>query len=481
MLNAIIKYSLKYRTPVLAVSMIMLIYGSYLATTLPIDVFPDLDRPRVVILTECPGLATEEVEALVTQPIEIALLGGNGVEAVRSQSTAGLNVIYVEFGWNVDPLTARQNVQERLLSISNQLPEGIIPQMTPQSSIMGQVVIAGLYRITGPSGGKLSIVENTNWVAEILPVINQNKQSENESSKRLKVWNVTDRNSPADWEQIEVSDVSISQTLPIDNQDVQFKSGERTYKVVFQNQGKLNRELGTIGEWVVRPRLLKVSGVAEVFLQGGDRKQYQVLVNPDALLEYGVTLQDVENALKSSNLNTSGGFAITGEAERPIRIFGRVGPGSEYVVEELQQVPVKTNSKRTILLSEVANIEEGAQFRRGDAAVDGRPAAVLSVVKQPHVDTRELTQRITDVLNEVEATLPADIAINPGAISAAEIYRPRRFQCCRGISHRCSACHHHTVFIPVEFQNDLYYFDSNSTIVGDDHDCFPIGRLSDGH
>src|SRR5690606_20889384 len=104
-----------------------LIYGSYLATTMPIDVFPDLDRPRVIILTECPGYSTEEVETLVTHPIEVALLGASGVEDVRSQSTAGLNVIYIEFGWDTKIREARQTVQERLASLSGVLPSEINP------------------------------------------------------------------------------------------------------------------------------------------------------------------------------------------------------------------------------------------------------------------------------------------------------------------------------------------------------------------
>ena len=102
MLNAVIRFSLRYRMLVVVVSLAMLIYGSYLATTMPIDVFPDLDRPRVIIITECPGLATEEVETLVTHPIEIALLGASGVQAVRSQTTSGLNVIYIEFDWSTE-------------------------------------------------------------------------------------------------------------------------------------------------------------------------------------------------------------------------------------------------------------------------------------------------------------------------------------------------------------------------------------------
>ncbi|MFK7777432.1 MAG: efflux RND transporter permease subunit, partial [Gimesia sp.] len=102
MLNAIIRFSLRYRMLVVIISLVLLVYGSYLATQMPIDVFPDLDRPRVIIITECPGFATEEVETLVTQPIEIALLGASGVQAVRSQSTAGLNVIYIEFDWDTE-------------------------------------------------------------------------------------------------------------------------------------------------------------------------------------------------------------------------------------------------------------------------------------------------------------------------------------------------------------------------------------------
>ena len=128
-----------YIWPGIVSSLALLVYGAYLATTMPIDVFPDLDRPRVVIITECAGLATEEVEALVTEPIEVALLGASGVEAGRSQSTAGLTVIYVEFNWDVDVRAARQTVQERLSAVAGVLPQGIRPQMTPTASIMGQI------------------------------------------------------------------------------------------------------------------------------------------------------------------------------------------------------------------------------------------------------------------------------------------------------------------------------------------------------
>ena len=144
MLNAVIRFSLRYRLLIVVLSVTLLIYGSYLATTLPIDVFPDLDRPRVVILTECPGLATEEVETLVTQPIEVALLGANGVQAVRSQSASGLNVVYVEFDWSTEIYQARQQVAERLQLVREQLPPGLSAHMGPISSIMGEVMLIAM-------------------------------------------------------------------------------------------------------------------------------------------------------------------------------------------------------------------------------------------------------------------------------------------------------------------------------------------------
>src|SRR5439155_16895092 len=134
-------WSLRYRTLVILLALAALIYGGYLSTTMPIDVLPDLDRPRVVILTECAGLSQEEVETLVAQPIESRLLVATGVQAVRSQSSIGLAVVYVEFDWNTDVRAARQVVQERLATLAGVLPDGIRPQMTPPTSIMGQIMI----------------------------------------------------------------------------------------------------------------------------------------------------------------------------------------------------------------------------------------------------------------------------------------------------------------------------------------------------
>lgn len=424
----------------------MLLYGSYLATQMPIDVLPDLDRPRVVIITECPGLATEEVETLVTQPIEVAVLGASGVQAVRSQSAAGLNVIYVEFSWETEIRVARQTIQERLATID--LPSGIRPQMTPPASIMGQIVIAGMYRQIGPNGGELIAIPNSPYVVELTglssgevfdqypdgvssadllrmidrrPAARRDVSPELDSGSsgkrvpRLQAFRVTDRQLPSTWAPVLLE--AVDQVLSIDNGQASLDFHPENVK----SESEKSMDLRTFANWIVRPQLLKIPGLAEVFIQGGDEKQFQVLVNPLALNDHGVTLQQVEQALAESNVNTSGGFAIQGETERPIRILGRLGPNAQQVKNDLAKIPVKTGELRHVLLEDVAQIVEGANFKRGDGSVNGRPGVVFTIVKQPHVDTRDLTNQIAHRLQEVEDSLPPDIVIN------SELFRLKNF------------------------------------------------------
>ncbi len=420
MLDSIIKLSLRYRMLVVVLSLAVLVYGSYLATQMSIDVFPDLDRPRVVIITEAPGFATEEVETLVTQPIEIALMGANGVQAVRSQSTAGLNIIFIEFDWSTDIRAARQTVQERLTTLEGILPDGIRPQMTPPSSIMGQIVVAGIYRQGGPEGGRLTTVDHSDMMAEMV--------SEPDSGFRIQIWKPGNRHDFSTWKKIEptaqkwIDDPEFAAGTPsisMGTATIEIKG--RTYEANFFTDAKQQLELRTVADWIIRPRLLKVTGVAEVFMLGGDRKQYQILIDPTSLLEYNITVQDVAAALRESNINTSGGFAVTGETERPIRVLGRLGPESRVVVEDLKKIPVGNHGKRAVLLEQVARITEGAQFKRGDGSVNGRPGIVFTTVKQPHVDTRKLTDDVAEAFQEVEASLPADIIVN------SELFRLKNF------------------------------------------------------
>jgi HME family heavy-metal exporter len=326
--NALIRFALKYRMLIVFLSITAFFYGGYITATLPIDVFPDLDRPRVTIMTEAPGLASEEVETLVTFPLESALLGATGVQAVRSQSAIGLSVVYAEFDWNTNIYLARQTVQERLSTITDSLPPGVRPQMAPISSIMGQIMHIGLLR----------------------------------------------KNDTGD-----------------PNEAI---------------------ELRTIADWIIRPRLLKIPGVAQVVVMGGGRKQYQVLLDPYLLVEQGVTLKEVEDAIRSNNLNASGGYLINSEGEQTIRVLGRLGPKPERVLDEISSIPVKFVGGRSIQIRHVAKVVVAPQLKRGDSSVNGNPAVILTVTKQPHVDTRRLTDEVKAALKELEPSLPKNVEIN---------------------------------------------------------------------
>jgi CzcA family heavy metal efflux pump len=408
MLNSIIRVSLRYRTLVLAGCLVVLVYGGYLTTTFPIDVFPDLDRPRVVILTECPGLSSEEVETLVTVPIETAILGASGVEAVRSQSSQGMNVIYIEFDWKTEIKSARQTVMERMATVP--VPAGIRPQMTPPASIMGQILHVGLHRRKGPLGGELVAIGNTDLLAERIT---------NDGKPDIAAWKPVDRNQLDKWERLS------TQNLQWDNShsgsNATFEVNGRSEKIAFRTLIKDRMDLRATADWIIRPRLLKLPGIAEVIVMGGDVKQYQVLIDPSKLQEYAVSLQEIEAAIQANNLNTSGGFVEEGQGERSVRVIGRLGPLAEKVIDDLRKVPVKMQGERAVLLSHVARIEEGPAPKRGDASVDGNPGIVITIVKQPHADTRGLTDQVKSALREAESSLPADIVIN------TDLFQLKRF------------------------------------------------------
>jgi HME family heavy-metal exporter len=322
MLTSLLRNALIHRGLVLLFLLPVIGYGLFLTVQMPIDVFPDLDRPRVVLMTECPGLSTRDVEALVTQPIETVLLGSAGVEAVRSQSSSGLVVTYVEFDWGVEIPRARQIVQERLASLTG-LPPGVQPRMSPPTSIMGQIMHVGI------------------------------------SSR-----------------------------------------GDRSAM-----------DLRSLVDWVVRPRLLREKGVAEVIVLGSGRKQYQVLIDIEKLNHFGISLQEVEQALKDNNLDTSGGFTEEGTVMRPIRILGRLGPQADRVLHDLKQIPVRVHPHRNILLHQIATVREAPGVQVGEGSVDGREGLVITIVKQPHSDTRAVTERIEIALRDMKPSLPDDLLI----------------------------------------------------------------------
>lgn len=329
MLNAIIRFSLTHRLVIIAVALAAIIAGSYVANSLPIDVLPDLNRPRVTLVTECPGLAPEEVEQRVTFPLETAVNGANQVIAVRSASDVGLSVVNVEFDWGSDIYTARQIVQERIATVEGRLPEGVHPQIGPISSLLGQIMMIG-------------------------------------------VWS----------ESPEVSAM----------------------------------EVRTIADWQIRQTLLTIPGISQVITIGGGRKQYHVLADLHELHKYEVSLDELEQALKDSNLNVTGGYVNVDSKEVLVRGLGRLKG-----IDDIRQIAIKRDGPRSILVSDVATVAERPQVKRGDSSVNGRDAVVITIQKQPTVDTRRLTEDVMLALDRLSDTLPDGVVIDPN------LYQQREF------------------------------------------------------
>jgi len=319
MLNKLIYFSLHNRLLVLATAALLVVGGAIVALNLPIDVLPDLNRPRVTIFLEANGLAPEELETQVILPVETALNGAPGVEVVRSSAAIGLGMVFVEFDWETDIYRARQLVAEKIQTVN--LPKGIIPVMGPISSIMGQIMAIGISSSNGKTG-------------------------------------------PA--------------------------------------------ELRTLADFTIRRRLLSIRGVAQVIPMGGERLQYQVLVSAEKLRRFNLSINDVDRALEASNQNTTGNFFNQRGMEVLIRNVSRTTS-----LDELGKTVIANSNNRPVLLSQVAELNFGAAIKRGDASVNGLPAVILTVEKQPGANTVGLTDEVEKALKEIQAGLPADVQVNP--------------------------------------------------------------------
>ena len=319
MLNAIIKFALRNRLLSLCITAFIIVWGTVSLTSLSVDVFPDLNRPTVTIMTESHGMAPEEVETLVTFPLETSLNGLPGIERTRSVSGVGLSIIYVEFEWGTDIYRNRQLVAEKLVLAKEQLPAEITPVMGPISSIMGQIQILGL----------------------------------------------------------STTDTSIA---PMD--------------------------LRTLAEWTLRPRLLTIPGVAQVISMGGGLKQYQILINAEKLGRHQLSLEDIDKALTHISENTTGGFLEKSGKEFLVRNLGVV-----YSTDDINNTVVGLHFGRAVYLKDIAEVEIAPKIKRGDASLNGKPAVLITIQKQPGTDTVRITENIEKAAEEIRAALPKGVTL----------------------------------------------------------------------
>ena len=309
--------------------MLLFVGGTYTAWHTEVDVFPDLNAPTVVVMTEAGGMAAEEVEQLVTFPIETAVNGATGVRRVRSSSTTGFSVVWVEFDWDTDIYLARQIVSEKLATVGEDLPDNVgNPTLGPQSSILGELLIVGL---TADSTSML--------------------------------------------------------------------------------------DLRTLADWTIRPRLLSTGGVAQVAVLGGDIKEYQVLLHPERMKHYGVTLGEVMEVTRGMNQNTNGGVIYEYGNEYIVR-----GVVSTEEVQEMARAVIKTVGGAPVTLEDIADVRIGAQQPKlGTASEKGKPAVLITVTKQPHTGTIELTEKLEAALHDLQKNLPPDVRVS------TDTFRQSRF------------------------------------------------------
>ncbi|MGL5920280.1 MAG: efflux RND transporter permease subunit, partial [Bacteroidales bacterium] len=270
-----------------------------------------------------------EVERLVTFPVETAVNGATDVRRVRSSSTTGFSIVWVEFNWGTDIYRARQIVSEKLAVVGESLPSNVgNPTLGPQSSILGELMIIGL---TADSTSML--------------------------------------------------------------------------------------DLRTLADWTIRPRLLSTGGVAQVTVLGGDIKEFQVLLDPQKMRHYDVTLNEISDALNNLNQNASGGVLYEYGNEYIIR-----GAISTNNTAELGKTVIKNIGNAPLLLENVADIRIGAKTpKMGIASNKGKPAVLMTITKQPNTSTIELTKKLDSSIEELKKSLPADVKVD------TEIFRQSRF------------------------------------------------------
>jgi cobalt-zinc-cadmium resistance protein CzcA len=317
MIDRILEFSLKNRLLVVLLALGVVGGGTFALTRLPIDAFPDVSPTLVQVFTEAPGLAPEEVEKLITYPIEVSMNGLPGVDQVKSISAFGISVVSVYFRDDVDIYFARQLALEKLQDAKDQIPPGLgEPKLGPITTGLGQV-----------------------------------------------------------------------------------------YQYVLDGKNLDPTELRTLQDWIVKYNLRTVPGVTEVLSFGGDVKQYQVQVDPRALLQYGVTLPQVRNAIRANNRNVGGGYIERGPEEYLIR-----GIGLAENLNDIGNIIVAERSGSPVYVRNIAAVAFGPEVRRGAVTMNGQGERVSGIVlKRIYENTSKVIDAVKTKMTDINKSLPSGV------------------------------------------------------------------------
>ncbi len=329
MLRALVRFSIRFRGVVIALACLLAAYGVYTLFQSRLDVFPEFSPPLAVIQTEAPGLSTEQVETLVTRPIEKAMSGTLRLKTMKSRSLQGLSLVTMTFADDVDVYRARQLAAERLSAVAAALPRGVKPPtLLPLTSSTGVVMVIGL--------------------------------------------------------------TSDTRSL---------------------------MELRNFAEWTVRPQLLGIPGVAEVIVFGGDVQEFQIQVEPEKLVRYGLSLQDVLSAARRATGVRGAGFIEGANQRMSLHTEGQVGSA-----EQLAQVVIAYKNGVGVHLGDVADVLVAPAPAVGAAAVEGKPGVMLIVEGQYRANTLAVTESVEKALDALKPVFASN-----GALLHPDIFRPANF------------------------------------------------------
>ncbi len=320
MIVRLIDSALRHKLLTMLLVALVALWGALVYVRMPKDIYPDLNAPLVKIITENPGMASEDVERLISLPLESLLSGAPGVTRVRSESTTGDSVVTVEFDWGTDIYHARQIVSSKLELIAGRLPQNTTtPVLGPVSSRMGEV-----------------------------------------------------------------------------------------FEFAVVGDGVDPMELRSIADWTIRYQLQGVPGVAFVINLGGFVRQYQVLLDPEMLKHYDLTVEDVRVAIERSNRNFSGGVLAGGAQETLIKGVGRISS-----LDDIAQTVVATRRNVPVCVRDVADVRVGPKFRREAASHNGQEAVNVTIEKQYGGDTLTAIANLRARLARIAEELPEGVSIRP--------------------------------------------------------------------